>query len=169
MLLLVDKISKLHFSKLMQVYAESNRENADEMWQELPAEQRIARVEQDFYTYLRDVFFGVEGSFYCIWEENGRYISALRLEPYRDGLLLEALETEPTFRQRGYAQKLMRAVVELLAEKNVNKLCSHVGKKNIASLATHAQAGFRRISETATYIDGSVNAHCCTLMLKISE
>lgn len=160
MLILAKSIGELSFSSLMEVYRESCRENGQEFWPRETPERQLALAEQDFYGYLSESFFRVQGAVYMIWQLDGRYVSALRLEPYRDGLLLEALETAPDCRRRGYARELVRAVLEQHAGM---KVYSHVGKKNIASLRTHEACGFRRIQEYAVYIDGSVNDRCCTL------
>ena len=90
-----------------------------------------------------------------------RYVSAARLEPYRDGLLLEALETAPELRGRGYAAALLRNMLE--SAPGTGPVYSHVDKKNAASLAVHRACGFRRILEHAVYADGSVLASACTL------
>lgn len=161
MLLTARSYGELSFRDLMDVYEESNRENAQELWPQLSEGEGILRVEQVFYRYLREVFFPVAGAVYCIWTEKECYISALRLEPYRDGLLVEALETAPPFRRRGYAVRLLRAAQQLTG---AQKLYSHVGKRNTASLQTHLRCGFRRVSEQAVYVDGSVNGYCCTLL-----
>ena len=160
MLILARSIRDLSFSKLMDVYIEGNMENAEEFWPELDDGQKLLRAEQEFYQYLTEVFFRTPEAVYAIWEESGNYISALRLEPYRDGLLLEALETAPSRRRQGYAEKLIRAVQEQFSNQ---RIYSHVGKKNVASLRVHEKCGFRRISEHAAYIDGSVNQRACTL------
>jgi len=76
---------------------------------------------------------------------SGRYVSALRLEPYRDGLLLEALETAPEQRRKGFAAALIRAVQCFLEGKT--KLYSHVDKRNLSSLKVHEKCGFRIVSE----------------------
>ena len=154
MLLIGKSMRDLNFAMLMQVYEEGNRENGLDNWPELPEGQRMLLAEGDFYQYLREVFFAAQGSEYCIWVENGQYVSALRLERYRDGLLLEALETAPGERRRGYAGKLIRAVTERCGG---SRIYSHVGKQNIPSLAIHEKCGFRRILEYAVYVDGSVN------------
>lgn len=161
MLHIAHSLRELSFGKLMEVYAESNRENAEEFWPELSEGERLLRTEQDFYQYLHQGFFPAQGAAYYIWEVDGTYVSALRLEPYRDGLLLEALETAPAQRQKGYASALMASVLETVG---AQKIYSHVGKRNEASLKTHLHCGFRRISEQAVYADGSVNDRCCTLL-----
>ena len=160
MLILAQSIRDLSFSKLMGVYIEGNLENAEEFYPDLPEGQKLMQAEQDFYQYLNEVFFRTSGAVYAIWEEQGSYVSALRLEPYRDGRLLEALETAPTSRRQGYGEKLIRAVQKQFSNQ---RIYSHVGKKNAASLRVHEKCGFRRISEYAVYIDGSVNRRACTL------
>lgn len=167
MLIIANKIHQLRFSQLMDVYLEGNTENGREFWPELSEGEQLQRAEQDFYNYLHDVFFAAPGSFYCIWEDAGSYVSALRLEPYKDGLLLEALETAPDRRRNGFAATLLSAVRGYLADQGGAKVYSHVGKRNEASLAVHQKAGFHRISEQAVYVDGSVNNRCCTLCIEI--
>lgn len=162
MLQIIGNLKDLAFGELMAVYAEGNRENGEEFWPELSAGEQILRAEQDFYQYLREVFFRTKGAVYCIWLQKGHYVSALRLEPYKDGLLLEALETLPEARRQGHAKALIFAV---LAQYKGQKIYSHVGKRNAASLNTHLACGFRRVSEQAVYADGSVNDRCCTLMI----
>lgn len=160
MLILARSIRDLSFSRLMEVYIEGNLENAEEFYPDLTEGQKLIQAEQDFYQYLNEVFFRTSDAVYAIWEEWGIYVSALRLEPYHDGFLLEALETAPTSRRQGYAEKLIRAVQEQFSNQ---RIYSHVSKKNAASLRVHEKCGFRRISEYAVYIDGSVNRRACTL------
>lgn len=160
MLILAKNMAQLHFGRLMEVYTEGNRENGSDLYGDLPPEQALLQAEQDFYQYLKEAFFPADGAVYAIWEVEGHYVSALRLEPYRDGLLLEALETAPHARRRGYAQKLILAVLDRYPG---TRIYSHVHKRNIPSLAVHEKCGFRRISEQAVYIDGSVNSRACTL------
>lgn len=161
MLITAKSLRELKFGALMSVYEEGNRENGAELWPDLPENQRIIRAENDFYQYLREIFFAQPGAVYCIWEAGGKYVSALRLEPYRDGLLLEALETAPEQRRKGYAEELIRGVLESCG---ACKIYSHVSKRNVPSLGIHEKCGFRRILEYAVYVDGSVNHRCCTLI-----
>jgi hypothetical protein len=80
MLLIYDRLSQLRFGQLMQVYAEGTAENGAEMYPHLSPNEQILRAEQDFYVYLQTGFFTQSGDLYCVWEENGSYISALRLQ-----------------------------------------------------------------------------------------
>ena len=161
MLLLCDKLSQIRFGQLMQVYAEGTAENGADDYPDLPPNEQILRAEQDFYAYLQTGFFTQPGDLYCIWEEQGVYVSALRLQKYQDGLLLEALETHPDYRRQGYASRLIQTVLE---ELRPERLYSHIGHRNIASQATHLKCGFRRILDHARYADGSVNSHCGTYL-----
>ena len=119
-------------------------------------------AEQSFYQYLKDIFFPADGAFYAIWEADGCYVSALRIEPYRDGLLLAGLETAPDHRQKGYALLLVQAVQKMLSEKGPVTIYSHVRKNNHPSRKLHEKSGFRMISDSAAYIDGSVSFRACT-------
>ena len=159
MLRLVKKYSELNFSALMEVYAEGNRENGAEQYPHLSEYEQLFRAEQDFGDYLRHDFFKTEGAYYALWEENGAYLSALRIEPYGDGVLLEALETRLDCRRQGYATRLLEAVLSV----ETRKIYSHVSKKNTPSLRTHEKCGFRKILDHAVYIDGSVSANAVTL------
>ena len=161
MLRIVKNMRDLSFGALMEVYRESNTENGMEFWPEEAPWRQLQLAEERFYEYLRFDFFSAPGSFYALWEVAGKPVSALRLEPYRDGLLLEALETAPEHRGKGYAQQLIESILDTLQS---GKVYSHVGKKNDASLRVHEKCGFRRISEQAVYIDGSANSRCCTFL-----
>lgn len=162
MLILFDSLSNLRFGELMCVYEEGNRENAKDLYGHMDRNAGIIQAEQDFYAYLEQVFFKTNNARYAIWEEDGHYVSALRLEPYEDGLLLAALETRPGYRQQGYAQRLIRSAMDLV----LVPVYSHVNKGNMASLKTHFSCGFERISEYAKRIDGSMVDDCCTLIRK---
>lgn len=159
MLHLARNLNELNFSSLMNVYIEGNLEKAEEGLS-------LLQAEQDFYQYLHDDFFRAPGAVYCVWQEAGCYVSALRLEPYKDGWLLEALETAPEHRRKGFAEALIRQILQL---PQYGKIYSHIHKKNTASLAVHEKCGFRRISESAVYISGSVNSRACTMCFEHSE
>lgn len=169
MLKTVFRLRELDFSKLMALYAEGNAENALDLYSHLEKESGIIAAENDFYGYLQDVFFRTPGAVYAVWEEDGVYLSALRLEPYKDGLLLEALETHPDYRRQGYARKLITGTLRWLRDQGSGPVYSHIHKRNQASLKTHLSCGFQRISEQAVYIDGSVTDRSCTMCFLLSE
>ena len=161
MLILAHSLRDLQFGALMEVYADSNEEKASD-WPNLPRGYALTLAEQDFRQYLQEVFFPTDGALCAVWEEEGCYVSALRLEPYRDGLLLEALETRPDQRGKGYAQTLIREMQRYLAQQGPVKLYSHIEKRNSASRSVHEKCGFRVVSDHAVYINGSVDYRCDT-------
>lgn len=162
MLIVIRSMRELHFGRLMDVYAQTNRDTAGERWPSEPESHAVALAEQDFYNYLSACFFRTKGAIYFAWLESGRYVSALRLEPWRDGVLLEGLETAPERRNCGYACVLIRAVQAYLREQGIVKLYSHIRKRNLASVAVHEKCGFRKLYDHAVYADGSVDSRAGT-------
>lgn len=161
MLIIAEHLRDLSFGMLMEVYREGNLENGKDFWPKESPERQLALAEQDFYDYLSQTFFRVPEAYYALWAVDGCYVSALRMEPYRDGVLLTGLETAPEQRRRGYAKALIRAV---LAARNHGKVYSHVSKRNQASLGTHAACGFQKILDHAVYADGSILTSSVTLL-----
>lgn len=155
MLLIAKRLAELDFPALMDIYIEGNREKADEY-----GDGGLLQAEREFYDYLREDFFRQRDAFYAVWVEQGKYVSALRLEPYKDGWLLEALETAPADRKRGCAKALMGSVLEMMGQSVVY---SHVSKRNEASLRTHYACGFVKHLDHVVYLDGSVSHRGITL------
>lgn len=155
MLLIAKKLEELDFSALMDVYIEGNREKAEEY-----GDGGLFRAEREFYDYLREDFFRQRDAFYAVWTQGRNYVSALRLEPYKDGWLLEALETGPDHRKKGYAKALMTAALEYMGQ---SVIYSHVSKRNEASLRAHNACGFQKYLDHVVYIDGSVSHRAVTL------
>lgn len=166
MLILAKKLREVSFGALMEVYREDNAENGAERWPGEPPARQLALAEEGFYGYLREVFFRTEGAVYAVWEADGRYVSALRLEPYRDGMLLEALATAPDARRRGYAASLIRAVCETVGNA---KIYSHVSRRNLPSQRTHLACGFRKILPYAVCADGSVLPRMDTFLWEATD
>ena len=59
----------------------------------------------------------------------------------------------------GLPGRLLGAVLDTLD----GPVYSHVAKSNLPSLALHERLGFRRIQESALYLDGSLDHRACTL------
>ena len=111
MLVIVSAMKQLNFRQLMDVYEELNLEQGRLLYPHESPAQWALLAEQDFHQYLNECFFRTPGAVYALWQENEKYVSALRLEPYLDGLLIEALETLPAVRGMGYAGMLLHAVM----------------------------------------------------------
>ena len=152
MLICAEAFWQLDFDSLMEVYAEGNRENGEDLYPDENPERQLELAKRDFGCYLRENFFAQNDACYWVWSENGVYRSALRLEPYQDGLLLEALETHPEYRRRGYAKKLISAVLKGLPAGT--KVYSHISKRNTPSIASHLTCGFFKLLDYSVDTDG---------------
>lgn len=149
MLRKVTEYKEIDERRLMDLYAEGNLENADYFYPDTADKrQAIEKVERDFLNYIETEFFSSPGNAYWILEENAVWVSALRLYTIDAGFYyMEALETHPDFRLRGYASKLLAGVIEELKKQGPFRLCDCVSKKNIASLKTHEKCGFLIVSD----------------------
>jgi len=160
MLRVISKMQDLPFRPLTDVYAQSIEDAAR---QNYPGrEDGLLQAEMDLYSYLRDVFFKIPGARLYLWEEAGRILCALRMEPYKDGMLLTALETHPEYRKMGYAQKLIQAVLDSMQ----TPAYSHIRRDNKASISVHQKCGFEKITNYAVYLDGSVSQKADTYCRK---
>lgn len=153
---IVRSLRELEFSKLLDVYSGSLYSSV--------SVQRQLEAEQDFYAFLREFF---KNGFYAVWEFNGSYVSALRLEPYQGGLLLEAVETVPEHRNQGYAKCLLNAALAYVIQNKQCPVYSHVKYNNLPSQALHKACGFRKMLDYASYIDGSVSWDACTFVFAL--
>ena len=162
MLIKITEYQNVNARELMDVYSESNLENTEYFFpEETDKEAAVKKVEAGFLDFLKNDFFDQAEAAYWILEADGVYVSALRTCRIQDGLYyLEALETRPDRRQKGYGAMLLSMVLDSLKENGPFRLCSCVGKKNIASLKTHEKCGFRVVSEEGfDYLQGEADDH----------
>ena len=156
MLEIISSFHQLNTVQLMEVYLEENLKYGSKMHPHLDTNKQLYCAEDDFLSYLQEDFFRQNGAKYAVWKVENHYKAALRLEPYKDGLLLEALETAPASRRKRYAYNLITSVIDFLQRADYKILYSHVHKRNIASLNLHRMCGFRIIADYAWYIDGTI-------------
>ena len=160
MLLRIERFQDIDGRKLMDLYSESNQENTDHFYpDETDKALAVKKVEAGFLEFLKNDFFTHDKSTYWILAENETWISALRTNRVRDDLYyMEALETRPDFRKRGYGSQLLAAVIGAFKLESSFRLCDCVRKTNIASLKTHETCGFRIVSEEGyDYLSGEKN------------
>lgn len=165
-MLLVKSMRELNMQQLLRVHRESIHAHYVDSNHDVHAGISELQAVQDFYDYI-NVFFRKYDGIYALWVIDGRYCSALRLEPYNDGLLLSGLETAQDARGKGYATSLVQAVLEHISETDCQRIYSHVLKNNSRSLQIHNTCGFRRIMEYAVYVDGSVYHSSCTFCYEL--
>lgn len=161
MLLITQKMEQIRYAELMRVYAETNREYGKQVYPKSSEAERLLFAEQDLYDYLRFVL--MSGGWFAAWKTSDGYQSALRLEPYKDGLLITALETAPEVRLMGYADALLSGIRQNFAS---SVIYAHIFNDNKISVHLHEKNGFVRIENCAEFIDGTVSYDACTYRLK---
>lgn len=163
MLRRLETFARVDGRRLMDIYREDNIENTDYFYPDMKDKaQALARVEQDFLHYLETDFFFKPGNACWVLEENGVWVSALRLSEIAPGdYCLEALSTHPDFRRQGCAARLLEAVLAELKKEGPFRLRDCVGKKNVPSLGVHEKCGFRIAAQDGTdCLSGEVNERC---------
>lgn len=141
-MLKLTELKDVDIPKLMAIYAEGNRENAECFYPELPLAEGIAREEQKFVNMLRTDFFPKPENALYILEVEDQWVAALRLTRLDGFYYLEALETKPDQRKKGYGKALLDALCKELAAQGPVLIRDCVAKRNEASLRTHLSAGF---------------------------
>ena len=163
MLKILRSVNGLSYSMIMEVYGQSLRLAAEKEYPQKGENAGLLQAEQDYYAYLRDVHFLLNGAFMAVWEEKGVYISAVRVEPYQDGVLITGLETRSDFRNQGYATMLLRALTARCNAGEYPEIISHIDDDNVASIAVHTKCGFQKIADHAAFLDGTVSHIACTM------
>lgn len=150
MLLRITSFANLDKRKLMDIYSESNAENAAHFYpEETDKEAALRKAEAGFLHFLENDFFKWSKAACWVWEESGTWVSALRTCEIQAGsYYLEALETHPEHRKRGYGSSLLSGVLNAMKKDGPFRLCDCVSKNNAASLKTHEKCGFQIVSET---------------------
>ena len=75
---------------------------------------------------------------------------------------MDALETRPDCRRKGYAKKLLRAVLAELPPET--RVYSRILRSNKASVALHLECGFRLWKPYAKFLDGSFRSDADTYL-----
>ncbi len=144
---------------MLRIYDSPASIDADKLMQVYHGSGLSLGKQREFCDSLYS-FFSVPGAVYAVWEEDGIYKSALRVEPYCDGAIIAGLETHQDARCLGYATMLLSQTV---AAMNWNIIYSHVSKGNGASMRVHLKCGFRQVMDHAVFLDGSVSQSYVTL------
>lgn len=131
------------YRMVQEVYKEASLEIARERYPEREEWSDVIREEEAYFVGFLKRFMEHEKNRYYVLEIDGKWVSALRMTKLDDFYYMEALETAPEYRRKGYAVELVGEVISLLNK--YGRLCirSNVNKINTASLATHEKCGFR--------------------------
>lgn len=156
-------MSKLNTEQLLSVYCDENQKKGSKLYPEESTVSQLMRVENALLSYLREDFFRQPDAFYALLDDGDGYCAAARLEPFKDGMLLEGVATLPDQRRRGYATKLLLDILIYLRTTQYTRVYAHVLKNNIPSLKLHEKCGFCVISDCATLLDGTISNQYHTL------
>ena len=133
------------------VYAEASYEIAKEKHPEMQDLSKTIREEEYYFVEkFLGKFMSKNENTYYVWKVDGEWVSALRLTKLDGFYFMEALETVPEHRKRGYASDLIKAVIQKLEDKENVVIRSNVRKTNTASLETHQKCGFVIEGENGT-------------------
>lgn len=133
------------YRKLMAIYAESNRENIGYFFPELKDEKLgVQKVEEQFVAFMKTDFFSEKDHCYYILSVDDEWVAAMRfIRLAEHSYFLEALETKPEQRRKGYATALFTRVIRKHRPEGSFTVKSIVSKHNEASLAFHEKVGFK--------------------------
>lgn len=153
-LVFTNTAESINFEKLMDIYKESNLENIYMVRDNNPRkgkEDFYEEVKKAHIAYIKNQFLSNENNFIAILKDEDKYFSSLRLLYEGDFYLLEALETNPSYRQMGYGEELLREVIEKLPKGTLIR--SEVGFSNNKSYELHKKVGFKIIAnKNGSYI-----------------
>lgn len=165
-LLEIREFSQIDGRKLMDLYGEDNAENVEYFYPDAAdTTAALAKLEADHLAYIRDGFLQDQANRYMVLAEDGAWVSALRLYGLGAGeYYIEALETHPAWRRRGYGAALLNMVLDRLRADGPFRVRDCVNKKNTASLRTHEKCGFTAADTVGRdLLDGSVDEQSYTM------
>ncbi len=155
MLTIIRSTDPFPYHSIMQIYEESIIRDGQLRYARYSSERQKIEAEQDLYQYLKDAFFRQADAFLALWTVEGQAASALRMEPYQDGFLLNALETSPAHRNRGYASCLIKEMLAYFRTLSDLPVYSHIDQNNLPSMKVHQKAGFVFLNPGATQLNGT--------------
>lgn len=163
MIIIADSIKKIDFSQLAILCVDEVEQIRKERFRSFEETKGYDLASEEFYFYLCSSFFPV-GGLYFVYEENGRYISSVRFDPYEDGYLLNALCTASDVRRKGHGTRLVEFAFMNLYHSNIY---SHVSERNVISRKFHEKLEFSVLHNYARMLDGSVRNDHLTYIRKL--
>ena len=99
------------YTLVHEIYIEGCMENAREKYPDATDLTTAIQQEEDsFVCFLQDFFTLPENTYYVL-EKDNMPVSAARLSKINDFYYLEALETPPKYRKKGYASELLNEMI----------------------------------------------------------
>lgn len=108
-------------------------------------EKACANQKKEYHKFIKK-FLDEETrtQFVAVYFNENRIVSALRMIEISDqNWFLEALETTPSERQKGFGKLLVKKLVEDINMRNGKSIIAHIHKSNQESIKLHESCGFR--------------------------
>jgi len=151
MLINIRAFNKHEFEWLMEIYNESNIKNIKHFYpKESDPIKGLEQIKKDHVSYIENSFLTLSNTNYFILSEEDEWVSALRFYEIDTGkFYIEALETHPEKRFKGYGSQLIKSIIEFLKCLGPFEMHSFTYKQNEQSLKTHFSCGFKMSGEKA--------------------
>lgn len=140
MLNLVTQIDENAIIRLVSVYSES----MNEMRKHFSSDAEMCRV---YASFLRD-FVKSPKQLILVEVSDDEWVSALRaIETVEGNWFLEAVETKPEERKKGFGKDLLGHTIDYLKNIGMRELTCTISKNNFKSQALHGKCGFISTNE----------------------
>jgi|GEM_PF-5410631 Sortase and related acyltransferases len=148
--------------ELLHVYTQSNEDifRKDYAGQYGSEEASRAALAQDYADFIAE-FIAQDDRYIFAVRDSGIYVAALRIiRMSPGGWYIEALETSPEHRRKGFARCLLTQTLRCMRALSARSVVSVIGRDNIASQALHVSCGFTQTGKAAKDIEGAPVDHC---------
>ena len=140
MLNIVTHIDEGVITQLQAVYSESMNDLKVNFSNDLEMHTAYATFLKDFIKNPKQIIL--------VEEVNGVWVSALRaIETIETHWFLEAVETKPEERRKGYGKELLQHAIDYLKRNGMKELSCTISKNNFKSQALHRKCGFLPTNE----------------------
>lgn len=135
MLNIVTQIDESTISRLLSVYSES----MNDMKINFASDAEMCAA---YTSFLRD-FVKNPKQLIIVEASDDEWVSALRaIETMEGHWFLEAVETKPEERKKGFGKDLLRHTIDYLKNIGMTELTCTISKNNVKSQALHGKCGF---------------------------
>lgn len=136
----IENVNEQVIKKMFLLYAESM---ADMEWEFKNRDE----MEASYAAFLKEFIENPKQMVFVETVEK-QWVCGLRAVESEPGKwFLEAVETMPGQRNRGYGKKLIRHVTEFLKGIGAKKIDCIIGKSNLSSIKMHSDCGFKETKE----------------------
>lgn len=138
----------LNKEEFLAVYKGSAEINAPQWYPDLPFEAAVQKYESGYWDFMQRSFWEEKGVL-LVAHSDSHYVSAVvAYQKENHSFLIEALETAPNERGKGYGKIVLKEMLDFLVHSDSNAtVYSFTGKKNIASQRTHASLGMEKLHD----------------------